>query len=71
MADFDWNMAVPEAIHVSHFGAAGALPTAGNLRDPMIEWQKGGRVIDYLKANNVRAVIMFGYRYISFRRIIS
>ena len=27
-------------------------------------------MIDYLKANNVRAVIMFGYRYISYRRII-
>jgi glycosyltransferase involved in cell wall biosynthesis len=69
-ADFDWNMAVPEAIHVSHFGAAGDSPTAGTLRHPINEWQKGGHLIDYLKANNVRAVIMFGYRYISFRRTI-
>ena len=30
-ADFDWNMAVPEAIHVSHFGAAGDSPTAGTF----------------------------------------
>lgn len=69
-ADFDWNMTVPEAIHASHFGAAGDSPTAGTLRHPIGEWRKGGRLIEYLKANNVRAVIMFGYRYISYRRTI-
>jgi glycosyltransferase involved in cell wall biosynthesis len=69
-ADFDWNMTMPEAIHVSHFGAAGDSPTAGTFRRPLYEWRKGGRLIDYLKANDVRAVIMFGYRYISYRRTI-
>jgi glycosyltransferase involved in cell wall biosynthesis len=69
-ADFDWNMTVPESIHVSHFGATGDSPTAGTFRHPVYEWRKGGRLIDYLKANNIRAVIMFGYRYISYRRTI-
>jgi glycosyltransferase involved in cell wall biosynthesis len=69
-ADFDWKMNVPESIHLSHFGAAGDSPTAGTFRHPIYEWRKGGRLIANLKANNVRAVITMGYRYISYRRII-
>jgi glycosyltransferase involved in cell wall biosynthesis len=69
-ADFDWRMNVPEVINVQHFGAAGDSPTAPTLRHPFNEWRKGGRLIDYLKANDIRAVVMFGYRYISYHRTI-
>jgi glycosyltransferase involved in cell wall biosynthesis len=69
-ADFDWNMSVPESLHVSHFGAPGDSPKAGTFRHPIYEWRKGGRLIEYLKTNSICAVIMFGHRYISYHRTI-
>jgi glycosyltransferase involved in cell wall biosynthesis len=69
-ADFDWNMSVPPEIHVSHFGAAGDSPTAGTFRHPINEWRKGGRLIEYIHANDIRAVVMSNFRYISYLRTI-
>jgi len=69
-ADFDWNQTVPESLHVSYFGAPGDSPKASTFRHPIYEWRKGGRLIEYVKANNICAVIMLGYRYISYRRTI-
>ncbi|HEY3394449.1 MAG TPA: glycosyltransferase family 4 protein [Lacipirellulaceae bacterium] len=69
-ADFDWSLIVPEEIHVHHFGTADDSPTAPTLRHPIQEWRKGGRLIEYLNANDIRAVVLSGYRYISYRRVI-
>jgi glycosyltransferase involved in cell wall biosynthesis len=68
--DFDWKMALPESLHVAHFGAPDDSPQTPTFRRPIYEWRKGGRLIDYLKAHNIRAVILFGYRYISYLRTI-
>jgi glycosyltransferase involved in cell wall biosynthesis len=68
-AEFDWRMELPAAIHASFFGA-GDSPQARILRRPLYEWGKGGRIIDYLKFNDIRAVIVLGYRYMSYVRVI-
>ena len=49
---------------------AGDSPLAPFLHVPAAEWQKGKRMIEYLRDNDVRAVICNGYRYISYLRII-
>ncbi len=69
-ADFDWDLDPPESIHASFFGSKEDSPQAGTFRSPISEWRKGGRLIEYLKHNDVRAVIMSGYRYISYFRTI-
>jgi glycosyltransferase involved in cell wall biosynthesis len=69
-AEFTWNLSLPESIHANYFGSPGDSPLAGTFRHPVHEWRKGGRLIDYLRAHNVRAVILFGYRYLSFLRVI-
>ncbi len=68
-ADFDWIAASPE-IHPKFFGSKDDSPRAGTFRRPLSEWRKGGQLIAYLQQNDVRAVIMMGYRYISYLRTI-
>ena len=69
-ADFDWKLDLPEAIHATHIGAPGDSPTASTFSRPVYEWRKGGRLIKYLKDNDIRAVIMLGYRHASYLRTI-
>jgi len=69
-AEFDWKMNVPASIHLTSFANPGDSPLAPTLHAPLAEWKKGGRLIDYLHAHNVRAAICNSYRYISFLRVI-
>jgi glycosyltransferase involved in cell wall biosynthesis len=69
-ADFDWGMDSPASIHVKFFGGRDDSPLAGTFRKPISEWQKGGRLIQYLRQNRIKAVVMLGYRYISYLRTI-
>ncbi len=69
-ADFDWELQPPESIHVRYFGSQGDSPSASPFRRPFSERRKGGRLIDYLKQNDIRAVILMNYRYISYLRTI-
>jgi glycosyltransferase involved in cell wall biosynthesis len=68
--DFKWTMELPESIHAVYFGRKGDSPTASSIRSPAYEWRKGGRIVEYLHANSVRAVICCGYRYLSYMRLI-
>ena len=68
--DFDWGMNPPASIHVQFFGEKDDSPLAAPHRKPVSEWQKGGRLIRYLQQNNIKTVIMLGYRYISYLRTI-
>jgi glycosyltransferase involved in cell wall biosynthesis len=43
---------------------------ASSLRSPRHEWHKGSRLIEYIQCNDIRAVILFGYRYLSYLRVI-
>lgn len=69
-ADFDWTVHVPDEIHARYFGA-GESPFDRSLGRLIPEWKKGGEVIRYLHENDVRAVIITGYYYASFVRIIN
>jgi glycosyltransferase involved in cell wall biosynthesis len=69
-ADFNWDIQPPDSINVHHFGSKDESPLASSLHKPLREWHKGGRLIEYLTQNDVRAVIMLGYRYISYLRVI-
>jgi glycosyltransferase involved in cell wall biosynthesis len=68
-ADFDWKVKCPREIYASYFGS-NDRPLGGALDGPLAEWRKGNRIIRYLRENNIRAVILNGYRYISFLRAI-
>ncbi len=68
--DFAWDLQPPESIHVRFFGSKDDSPTARMFRRPISEWRKGRRLIEYLRQNDIRAVIMSGYRYISYLHTI-
>src|ERR1700742_935263 len=55
-ADFDWNLELPESIHAQFFAAKDDSPLEGMFHRPLSEWRKGGRMIEYLKQNNIQAV---------------
>ncbi len=69
-ADFVWTMETPTSINVSQFSEQGESPMAGLLHAPLVEWRKGGRIVEFLRRNNVRAVMVNGYRYLSYLRVI-
>lgn len=69
-ADFKWAVDVPESIHVYRYSYDSDSPLAGTWHKPWREWRKGGRLIEHLRAHDVRAVILTGYRYISYLRVI-
>lgn len=69
-AEFRWKVDVPLSINLEHFGRPGDSPLDSTLSAPIWEWRKGGKLIQYLRQNNVRAIICFAYRYISYLRII-
>ncbi|MGE3641520.1 MAG: glycosyltransferase family 4 protein [Pirellulales bacterium] len=69
-ADFDWKVDLPDEIHTRCFGA-GESPFDRSLSRLIPEWQKGGEIIRYLHENDIRAVIITGYYYASYVRIIN
>jgi glycosyltransferase involved in cell wall biosynthesis len=70
-AEFEWQVSPPASIHASFFGSPGDSPLAPTFHRPRMEWQKGKRIIEYLREHDIRAVICNGYRYISYLRIIA
>jgi glycosyltransferase involved in cell wall biosynthesis len=69
-ADFDWKLELPAAIHTRCFGKPGESPLTSSIRRPVPEWRKGGQLIEFLRSNDIRAVILFGYRYLSYLRVM-
>jgi glycosyltransferase involved in cell wall biosynthesis len=71
-ADFDWQVDMPDSIHATYFGSAGDSPLASSFRPGRLaaEWRKGGRLNRYLDTHNIQAVILNGYRYLSYLRVI-
>jgi glycosyltransferase involved in cell wall biosynthesis len=70
-AEFDWKVKVPDSINTTYFGSPGESPLVRSLRTAPVEWRKGGKIIDYLRERNVRVVVMNGYNYLSYLRIIN
>jgi glycosyltransferase involved in cell wall biosynthesis len=70
-SDFKWDVEIPSQIHLTRYGAVGEHPLEHPLRRPLWGWRKGGRMIDYFRANDVRAVIFCGYRHVSYVRLMN
>ena len=69
-AEFDWAMQIPSSIHATYYNNPGDSPLHWLPHKPVREWRKGDRLIDYLRANDVRIVICAGYQYLSYQRLI-
>jgi glycosyltransferase involved in cell wall biosynthesis len=69
-ADFRWDVDIPASINAQSFGRPGDSPLASSRSAPVWEWCKGGRLIEYIREHDVRAVVCTGYRYISYLRTI-
>jgi glycosyltransferase involved in cell wall biosynthesis len=70
VADFKWQVDIPPELHLTRFGREGEHPLENPLRHPVWGWRKGGRMIQHLRNNRVRAVIINGYRFISYARVM-
>ncbi|MCC7476808.1 MAG: glycosyltransferase family 4 protein [Pirellulales bacterium] len=67
--EFDWHVNAPPEIHVANFSMPGDNPRHGYLHRPWGELQKGSRLIEFVRQNNVRSVIFNGYNYISYQKL--
>jgi glycosyltransferase involved in cell wall biosynthesis len=67
---FDWPSNLPSEINATDMSCAGDSPVVHLLRRPWTELRKAGRLVAYLKRNNVRAVIFNSYNYISYLHLM-
>lgn len=63
-----WKLEAPPEINAVYFGNGEAAEKAD--KNHLAEWTKGGQVIDHLKANDVKAVVIGGYNDLGRLRII-
>jgi glycosyltransferase involved in cell wall biosynthesis len=56
-----WSFEVPPEINPVSFGQGESALDQANPKFALREWRKGGRIIRWLKENDVRAVVVFGY----------
>ena len=70
VGDFDWSVAVPPEINTTNFSTVGEHSLDNPLRRPIGEFRKAGRLIEYLKTHEVKAVVFCFYRYLSYLRVM-
>jgi glycosyltransferase involved in cell wall biosynthesis len=70
IGDFDWQVNVPSEIHATNVSSTGEHPLDNPLRRPLVEFRKASELIRYFKENKAGAVIINGYRYISYLRVM-
>src|SRR5689334_10747549 len=68
--DFNWKLDVPSEIRVTNFGIAGEDVYDNPLRHPLRDWQKGSKLIRYVREYNINALICNSYRFISHLRLM-
>lgn len=71
IGDFDWAIDLPAEINATNFSSPGDHPLDNPLRHPWEEWQKSRRLIAYLKEQRAAAVVINGYRYVPYLRVMS
>jgi glycosyltransferase involved in cell wall biosynthesis len=59
--DHGWAAILPAGIHYVLFGAGESTTTQGHPRFAWREWKKGGRVIAWLKKQQIDIVFLYGY----------
>jgi glycosyltransferase involved in cell wall biosynthesis len=70
VGDFDWAIDGLADINTVNFSIPGEHPADHPLRRPGVEREKSRRLIEYLKENDARAVIINGYRYLSYLQVM-
>jgi glycosyltransferase involved in cell wall biosynthesis len=65
-----WQFSAPPEIGPVSFGEGESSADQARLRYAAREWRKGGRVIRWMRENDVRAVVMFGYNDAGRMRVI-
>ena len=72
-ADFDWKIEIPSSINVTSFGAHRVTRRSRRVF-AWVRWgrsgEKGGKSSGILQENNIQAVIVHGYRYPAYLRVI-
>lgn len=63
MVDAQWQVPPPPEINPVSFAQPGDPACGCRFRGAWRQWRKGGRMIQYLRANNVRAVISNGFSF--------
>ena len=56
-----WQTQAPASIRPVHFGRGESTDRQGSPGQARHEWRKGGRIIEFLKQERVRAVVLLGY----------
>jgi glycosyltransferase involved in cell wall biosynthesis len=56
-----WTFNAPEEIRPVSFSEGYGAMVQGQAKHALAEWRKGGRIIQWMKAHDVRAVVMLGY----------
>jgi glycosyltransferase involved in cell wall biosynthesis len=70
IADFDFAVDDPAEINIKDFSYPGEHPNDHPLRRPRVERAKSRQIIEYIEANETRAVILNGYRYLSYLQVM-
>jgi glycosyltransferase involved in cell wall biosynthesis len=70
MGDSTWTLPSPPEIRPVQFGAGEAMLNQARLSHAHHEWRRGGRIIRWMKQNDVKAVMLFGYNDLGRLRII-
>lgn len=69
-ADNPFSSAATQEIGAVHFGKGESAARQQGVKWQRWEWQKGGRIIEWIKANHIRAVMVQGYNDAGRVRII-
>jgi glycosyltransferase involved in cell wall biosynthesis len=65
-----WAFAAPAEINPVSFGQGESVYEQAPLRFAPREWRRGGRIVRWMRENDVRAVVMFGYNDAGRMRVI-
>lgn len=57
----DWAVELLDEIRPVHFGRGESVSSQDSLSGAPREWARGGRIIDWLEKNDIRAVVLNGY----------
>src|SRR5213075_216148 len=60
-ADQPWKLAPPAEINIVQFGPGESVTRQTHSRQLWHEWKKGGKIIDWIKRENIGAVLVNGY----------
>ena len=70
-ADFKWNVELPDSIHPTFIGRSSHNASEIGVKFFAREWRKGAKIIKYIQSQNINFVIVNGYAYASYLRVVN